>query len=46
MKKTKVRIRVGRWVEGYGAAHVHVIGSMDLAVLIEFGVEVRGRRVS
>jgi hypothetical protein len=28
-------------VEGNGA-HVHVIVSMGLAVLVEFGVEVRG----
>ena len=39
MKRTKVRVKVRRWVEGNGTAHVHVTVSMGLAVLVEFGVE-------
>ena len=39
--KTKVRVRVGRWAEDNvnGAAHVHVTRGIDLAALVEFGVE-------
>ena len=44
VSRTKVTVRVRRWVEGNGAAHVHVTVRMGLAVLVEFGVEVGGWR--
>ncbi len=39
VKRTKVRVKVRRWVEGNGTEHVHVTVSMGLAVLVDFGVE-------
>ena len=37
-----MRVRVRRWAEGND---VHATVSIGLAVLVEFGVEVEGRRV-
>jgi hypothetical protein len=43
VKRTKVRVRARRWIEGGNGAHVHVTVSMGLAVLVELDVEVRGK---
>ena len=40
VKRTRVRARVRRWVEGNAGSHVHVTVSMGLAVLVEFNVEI------